>query len=57
MDGLMDLDLSQVDLFKIDEKFYLKYKDENSVNLKIGYDKIIRCLGFKFDFSLFNRFQ
>lgn len=62
LDGFMDLDLENVEFIKIDDKLYLteRYSSINDTNMKInsrvGYDKVIRCLGFKFDYSLFEKY-
>lgn len=59
LDGLMDLDLNLIELLKIDDKYYLAKRNDGNIleiNSRIGYDKVIRCLGFKFDYSIFDRF-
>lgn len=33
----------------------LIYPEEDNFSLRDGYDHVIRCLGFKFDFSLFHK--
>ena len=57
----MDLDLEKVKFMKIDDKLYLTERDASindtdmKINSRVGYDKVIRCLGFKFDYSLFEK--
>ena len=61
LDGFMDLDLEKVKFMKIDDKLYLTERDASindtdmKINSRVGYDKVIRCLGFKFDYSLFEK--
>jgi len=47
------LDLKDYKLEKVDDKYYLIDRFGNTFG-RIGYDKVIRCLGFTFDFSLFD---
>ena len=61
LDGFLDIDLNHVKFIKINEKYYLTQLGENYDETKhfneLGYDKVIRCLGFKFDFDIFNRLE
>ena len=62
LDGFLDIDLSTVKLTKINDKYYwsqLSGKNQtdelkDKITGRIGYDKVIRCLGFKFDFDIFD---
>lgn len=56
LDGFLDIDLNDIELIKKNNKFFLapKHSGLNQQQARIGYDKVIRCLGFKFDFSIFN---
>lgn len=62
LDGFLDLDLEQISLMKIEDKYYLAELNASlkmpnvEINSRVGYDKVIRCLGFKFDFSLFSKY-
>lgn len=47
-------------------KYYMRSLDEanfndtqvkySSATTRAGYDKVIRCLGFKFNFDIFNKY-
>lgn len=61
--GFMDIDLNQIEFKKIDGKYYINKKDGiNNSEIELsssrnGYDKVIRCLGFKFDHTkIFNMY-
>lgn len=62
LDGLLEASIDEVKFVKEGEKYGLQFKDEDdgpglmidNFALREPYDKIIRCLGFKFDFSVFN---
>ncbi len=60
LDGFLELDLNKINITKINNKYYLSVMDidgkhQNQIN-NLGYDFVIRCMGFKFDFDLFQKF-
>ena len=59
LDGFLELDLNQINITKINNKYYLSDlgNDENRKNQfnNLGYDIVIRCMGFKFDFGIFQK--
>lgn len=63
LDGLLEASIDEVKFVKTGDKYGLQFKDEDdgpglmidNFALREPYDKIIRCLGFKFDFSVFNK--
>ena len=60
LDGFLELDLNKINITKINDKYYLSVmnidgKHQNQIN-SLGYDYVIRCMGFKFDFDLFKKF-
>ena len=59
LDGLLDLDLNHIKILKINDKFYMSPLNNNDNEAKkinkLGYDIVIRCLGFKFDFEVFKK--
>lgn len=62
LDGLLEASIDEVRFVKEGDKFVLRFREEDmdpgltidNFALREPYDKIIRCLGFKFDFSVFN---
>ncbi|XP_033743533.1 FAD-dependent oxidoreductase domain-containing protein 2-like [Pecten maximus] len=62
LDGVLEAGLDEVKLVKQGSKFILQFKDEDEDSLfpldnfalREPYDRIVRCLGFKFDTSIFN---
>lgn len=59
LDGFLELDLNRINITKINNKYYLSDldNDENRKNQfnNLGYDIVIRCMGFKFDFEIFQK--
>ncbi len=59
LDGLLDLDLNNVNILKIENKYYLSQRENSSshlqINTRVGYDKVLRCLGFKFNYKIFKK--
>ena len=70
LDGFLDIDLNNAKLVKIGSKYYLSERNANTddiatetsknstyiqINSRIGYDKVLSCLGFRFDYSLFQK--
>ncbi|CAB3988191.1 FAD-dependent oxidoreductase domain-containing 2-like [Paramuricea clavata] len=65
-DGFLEKAFSQVSIVKHEGKLYVDFYDSegrilnktgvapDNYSLRDPYDKILRCLGFKFDFSIFN---
>jgi hypothetical protein len=62
LDGFLDLDLEKISLIKVEDKYYLAELNASlndpdvQINSRVGYDKVIRCLGFQFDYSLFSKY-
>ncbi|OWF55933.1 FAD-dependent oxidoreductase domain-containing protein 2-like [Mizuhopecten yessoensis] len=62
LDGVLEAGLDEVKLVKQGSKFVLQFKDEeedsmfplDNFALREPYDRIVRCLGFAFDSSIFN---
>ena len=62
LDGLLEASIDEVKFVKDGDKFVIQFRDEedapglavDNFALREPYDKIIRCLGFKFDFTIFN---
>ena len=63
LDGLLEASIDEVKFVKEGDKFVIQFRDEENApgltvdnfSLRDPYDKIIRCLGFKFDFTIFNK--
>ncbi|XP_062607812.1 FAD-dependent oxidoreductase domain-containing protein 2-like [Saccostrea cucullata] len=62
LDGVLEAGLEEVKIVKKDGKLHLQFKEDeddpvyniDNFALRDPYDKIIRCLGFVFDKSIFN---
>ena len=62
LDALVEIDLAEHELHRrtTDQRIELKLKDSNSkLNIPdrqqiVAYDQVIRCLGFKFDHSIWH---
>ncbi|XP_057310972.1 FAD-dependent oxidoreductase domain-containing protein 2-like [Hydractinia symbiolongicarpus] len=62
LDGQLEGDLSEVEIVNINGKKYLQFRDDESdssylpdnLATREGYDKILRCTGFKFDRSIYS---
>lgn len=63
LDGVLEAGLDEVKLVKQGSKFVVQFKDEDEDSmfpldnfaLREPYDRIVRCLGFSFDTSIFNK--
>lgn len=63
LDGLLEASIDEVKFVKQGDKFVLQFRDEDqgpgisidNFSLREPYDKIIRCLGFMFDFSILKK--
>jgi hypothetical protein len=60
----MDFDINEIGFQKINGKYYIIKRtslNNSEIELsssRVGYDKIIRCLGFKFDpKKIFNEYR
>ena len=58
LDGIVEGRLDEVRLHKQGDHIYIKLDNittNDNFALRNKYDAVIRCLGFKFDTSIFNR--
>ncbi len=64
LDGILEAPLEEVRIIKKDNKYHLELMDYSSGNssemfdnfsMRDAYDRIIRCLGFIFDQSIFTK--
>ena len=63
LDGVLEAGIEEIKIVKRNNKLYLQFKEDDSdpiytldnFALRDPYDKIIRCLGFKFDNSIFTK--
>lgn len=63
LDGVLEAGLEEVKIVKQNGKLYLQFKEDeedpvfflDNFALRDPYDKVIRCLGFTFDKSIFNK--
>ena len=61
-DGVLEAPLEEVRIMKKGKHLYLKIKDDkdkadsyDNFSMREAYHRIIRCLGFKFDKSIFQK--
>lgn len=63
LDGVLEAGLEEVKIVKKDGKLHLQFKEDeedpiysiDNFALRDPYDKVIRCLGFTFDKSIFSK--
>lgn len=63
LDGVLEAGLEEVKIVKQNGKLHLHFKEDeedpvfllDNFALRDPYDKVIRCLGFTFDKSIFNK--
>lgn len=63
LDGVLESAVDEVQFVKEGDKLVIKFKDDeediqygiDNFALREPYDRIIRCLGFKFDMEIFKK--